>query len=121
MLKIEKNIYDKPEQSDGKRILVMRLWPRGISKDKIDVWMKELGTEKELIKKWKAGKIDWSHFAKENKKRIFPRFAARSVAELALTLGESNLVFPRPWKYKYPRYESVFRQSLDAHGSERSI
>ncbi|MGH9920029.1 MAG: DUF488 family protein, N3 subclade, partial [Nitrososphaerales archaeon] len=35
MIKIEKSVYDKPEPSDGKRILVMKLWPRGISKDKV--------------------------------------------------------------------------------------
>ena len=70
MIKTEKSIYDKPESSDGKRILVMRMWPRGISKDKIDVWMKELGTEKDLIKKWKSGKESLSHFSKEYKKRL---------------------------------------------------
>ncbi|MGI0079209.1 MAG: DUF488 domain-containing protein [Nitrososphaerales archaeon] len=70
MIKTEKTIYDKPERSDGKRILVMRIWPRGISKDKIDVWMKELGTEKDLIKKWKSGKISWSDFSKEYRKSL---------------------------------------------------
>lgn len=39
-----KRVYDPPERSDGKRILVDRLWPRGLSKDKarIDLWMKEI-------------------------------------------------------------------------------
>ena len=32
----------------------MRLWPRGIAKKKVDVWMKDLGTPKEVIAKWKA-------------------------------------------------------------------
>jgi uncharacterized protein YeaO (DUF488 family) len=70
MIKIEKSIYDKREPSDGKRILVMRIWPRGISKDKIDEWIKELGTGKVLIKKWKGGKISWSDFSKEYKKSL---------------------------------------------------
>lgn len=65
-----KSVYDKPERSDGKRILVMRIWPRGISKDKIDVWMKELGTEKNLIKKWKSGKVNWSDFGREYRKSL---------------------------------------------------
>lgn len=39
-----KRIYDKPERSDGFRILVDKLWPRGISKDnaKLDLWLKEI-------------------------------------------------------------------------------
>lgn len=62
MIKIQKTVYDKPEASDGKRILVMAIWPRGISKGKVDVWMKELGTPKELIHEWKSGKISWERF-----------------------------------------------------------
>jgi uncharacterized protein YeaO (DUF488 family) len=64
MIRTEKTVYDKPEESDGKRVLVMRTWPRGVSKDKVDVWMKDLGTEKELIKKWKSGKVTWAEFAR---------------------------------------------------------
>ena len=64
MIKVQKSVYDPPEPSDGKRILVMRAWPRGISKSKVDVWMKELGTPKELVSKWKAGRITWEEFAK---------------------------------------------------------
>ena len=67
-----KCIYDPAEPSDGSRILVMRYWPRGISKDKIDSWEKELGTEPDLIKKWKAGSISWSDFSKQ-----YRSFAAR--------------------------------------------
>lgn len=48
----------------------MSLWPRGVSKDKVDAWMKELGTPKELIKKWKAGKIEWPEFAKEYRRSL---------------------------------------------------
>jgi uncharacterized protein YeaO (DUF488 family) len=64
VIRTDKTVYDKPEESDGRRILVMRTWPRGISKDKVDVWMKDLGTEKELIKKWKAGKVTWAELAR---------------------------------------------------------
>jgi uncharacterized protein YeaO (DUF488 family) len=65
MLKTSKSVYDPPESSDGERILVMRTWPRGISKGKVDRWIKDLGTEKELIKKWKSGKMSWSDYSRE--------------------------------------------------------
>lgn len=57
MIRVEKTVYDKQEPSDGKRILVMKMWPRGISKSRIDLWMKDLGTPKELIREWKTGRI----------------------------------------------------------------
>ena len=62
MIKIQKTVYDKPEKSDGKRILVMTMWPRGISKEKVDVWIRELGTPKEIIYEWKNGRISWEMF-----------------------------------------------------------
>ncbi len=70
MIKIEKSVYDEPGPSDGKRILVMKLWPRGISKDRVDLWMKDLGTDRELIRKWKEGKIPWDRFATQYRKSL---------------------------------------------------
>lgn len=48
-----KRIYDAPGSGDGKRILVDRIWPRGLSKEKagIELWMKELAPSHEL-RKW---------------------------------------------------------------------
>jgi len=59
---VQKSIYDPKSMSDGYRVLVMQYWPRGVKKQKIDVWYKELGSSKELIKAWKAGKVTWSQF-----------------------------------------------------------
>jgi uncharacterized protein YeaO (DUF488 family) len=48
-----KRAYEKPEPADGTRILVDRLWPRGLTKEKaaIDLWLKELAPSTEL-RKW---------------------------------------------------------------------
>ncbi len=48
-----KRAYEKPEPADGTRILVDRLWPRGLTKKKaaIDLWLKELAPSTEL-RKW---------------------------------------------------------------------
>jgi uncharacterized protein YeaO (DUF488 family) len=48
-----KRIYDDPSAEDGYRILVDRLWPRGVSKEKarIDLWPKELTPSNDL-RKW---------------------------------------------------------------------
>ena len=64
MIKIEKSVYDKPEPSDGRRILVMTLWPRGISKSKVDVWMRDLGSPRELIARWKRGEVGRAEYVR---------------------------------------------------------
>ncbi|WEV59646.1 DUF488 domain-containing protein [Bifidobacterium sp. ESL0728] len=48
-----KRVYEAAEDSDGYRVLVDRLWPRGISKvnAKLDLWLKEIGPTTEL-RKW---------------------------------------------------------------------
>lgn len=48
-----KRIYEEPHKNDGIRILVDRIWPRGLSKEdaKLDDWMKEVGPSSEL-RKW---------------------------------------------------------------------
>jgi len=48
----------------------MTLWPRGVSKDKVDVWVKELGTPRDLIKRYKAGQISWEDYAVEYRKSL---------------------------------------------------
>ena len=70
MIKIEKSEYAPRQPTDGKRVLVMTLWPRGVSRDKVDVWMKELGTPRELIRRYKEGDLTWAENAREYKKSL---------------------------------------------------
>ena len=48
-----KRVYDPPSQHDGARVLVDRLWPRGLTKEAaaLDVWMKDIAPSNEL-RKW---------------------------------------------------------------------
>lgn len=67
-----KRIYEKSSSTDGYRILVDRIWPRGISKDgaMLDEWDKELGPSNEL-RKW------FGHIPEK-----FPEFSKRYKMEL---------------------------------------
>jgi uncharacterized protein YeaO (DUF488 family) len=61
---LSKRVYDEPEKSDGTRVLVDRLWPRGLSREaaKIEVWMKDIAPGDEL-RKWFAHRDDrWEEF-----------------------------------------------------------
>ncbi len=51
MIKTKSIYYNDKEPHDGARILVMRRWPRGISKDQIDEWRKDLGPSMELCER----------------------------------------------------------------------
>jgi len=54
-----KRVYEPREEADGLRVLVMRRWPRGIRKDRIDLWLRELGADLTLLRDWKAGRVTW--------------------------------------------------------------
>jgi uncharacterized protein YeaO (DUF488 family) len=59
-----KRVYEHPEQDDGMRILVDRLWPRGLTKKKasLDLWLKDIAPSTEL-RKWFAHDPDkWKRF-----------------------------------------------------------
>ena len=62
-----KRIYDKPSKVDGYRILVDRLWPRGISKknSKVDLWLKEISPSNELRKWFLHDPEKWKEFQKK--------------------------------------------------------
>jgi uncharacterized protein YeaO (DUF488 family) len=84
MIRTDKTVYSPKGDSDGKRVLVMRIWPRGISRSKVDLWLKELGTERELIKKWKEGRVTWGAYSKlyleslKGKENILKKLAEES-------------------------------------------
>lgn len=63
MIKI-KRVYQTPEEEDGYRILVDRLWPRGVSKEKVDVdlWLKEAAPSNDLRKWFAHDPEKWSEF-----------------------------------------------------------
>jgi len=62
VISIQKSIYDPKSKDDGLRALVMQYWPRGVKKEKVDVWFKELGTSRELIRAWKTEGLSWPQF-----------------------------------------------------------
>ena len=61
-----KRIYEPPAQSDGQRILVDRLWPRGVAKAqvRIDLWLKDVAPSADL-RRWFGHKPErWAEFQK---------------------------------------------------------
>jgi uncharacterized protein YeaO (DUF488 family) len=61
-----KRVYDTPDRDDGKRILIDRLWPRGIKKEtaKIDEWLKDIAPSDDLRKWFAHDPAKWPEFKK---------------------------------------------------------
>lgn len=59
-----KRLYNEPEKADGRRILVDRLWPRGLTKEKakVDVWIKEIAPSTELRRWYGHDPNKWNDF-----------------------------------------------------------
>lgn len=59
-----KRAYDLPSRSDGKRVLIDRLWPRGVKKTeaKIDEWMKDIAPSTKLRKWFGHEPARWPEF-----------------------------------------------------------
>ena len=59
-----KSAYDPVEPSDGKRFLVTRYWPRGMSKEKLKLsgWIRELAPSKKLLHNWRNNSISWQEY-----------------------------------------------------------
>ncbi|HQR34483.1 MAG TPA: DUF488 domain-containing protein [Blastocatellia bacterium] len=71
MIKL-KRVYEPPSADDGIRILVERLWPRGISKEKarVDEWLKEIAPSQELRKWFQHDPAKWEEFQERYRKEL---------------------------------------------------
>ncbi|HEY6328782.1 MAG TPA: DUF488 domain-containing protein [Blastocatellia bacterium] len=71
MIKL-KRAYEPPAKDDGERILVERLWPRGLTKEKakIDLWMKEIAPSTELRKWFGHDPAKWTEFRRRYKSEL---------------------------------------------------
>lgn len=59
-----KRVYEQPEAGDGTRVLVERLWPRGLSKERahVDLWLKEVAPDNELRTWFRHDPEKWMEF-----------------------------------------------------------
>lgn len=70
-----KRVYEKSAKTDGLRVLVDRLWPRGLTKEKahVDLWMKDIAPSDELRKWFHHEEQNWNEFVKRYKAELNKR------------------------------------------------
>ena len=79
-----KRIYEPPAASDGTRVLVDRLWPRGLSKDSaaVDQWLRDLAPSNDLRKWFHAHTEAWPLFRRRYLKELAQPESAAALNEL---------------------------------------
>ena len=58
-----KRVYEPAGGDDGLRLLVTRLWPRGVRRESVDEWVKELGTPRDMLNEYQHGGLAYEEFA----------------------------------------------------------
>jgi uncharacterized protein YeaO (DUF488 family) len=79
-----KRVYEKPASSDGVRVLVDRLWPRGLSKEDaaVKMWLRDLAPSKELREWFHANPDAWRFFRKRYLKELASTEASAALEKL---------------------------------------
>ena len=92
-----KRVYDEAARSDGHRVLVERLWPRGIRKQDlaIDEWLKDLAPSTALRKWFSHDPERWSEFEQRYHRELMQSPAHERLLELArrAAKGPVTLIF----------------------------
>jgi len=83
-----KRIYESPDADDGARILVDRLWPRGIAKDRarIDLWLKDIAPSHDLRRRFHGKPDDWDAFRAAYAAELAAEAAQAALQELRARL-----------------------------------
>lgn len=78
-----KRAYEKPSRDDGERILVERLWPRGLTKERaaVDLWLKEIAPSPELRKWFGHDPAKWPQFQKRYWKELAEQEAVEQLRQ----------------------------------------
>ena len=90
-----KRAYDTVSEGDGFRILVDRLWPRGMSKEraKIDLWLKEIAPDDNLRKWFAHDENKWEEFKRKYHKELAGKESLVRLITKKLSAGNVTLVY----------------------------
>ena len=90
-----KRVYEAPSKTDGTRILVDRLWPRGLTKEKahVDLWLKEVAPSNDLRKWFAHDPTKWPEFKARYKAELKNNAVQLALLKQAITRGPATLLY----------------------------
>ena len=111
-----KRVYEPASRSDGVRVLVDRLWPRGLSKETAAVkfWLRDLAPSTELRQWYHANPEQWSLFRKRYLKELFAPAAAAAIEKLhQLQKGKPTLTLLYASRNEEQNNATVLKELLE--------
>lgn len=108
-----KRIYREPSQEDGYRVLVDRLWPRGVSRDKakLDEWLKEIAPSAKLRKWFNHDPEKFDEFSERYKGELNRN--KDMVTRLLTAAGERNVTLLYAARDEVHNHAVVLKEFLD--------
>ena len=90
-----KRVYEAPAESDGTRVLVERLWPRGLTKERaaVDLWLKEVAPSPELRKWFGHDPARWEQFQERYRRELREKKEAVRLLKQKAKEGTVTLVY----------------------------
>ena len=111
-----KRVYEPAKKADGRRILIDRLWPRGLTKEaaRIDFWARSAAPSHELRRWYQHDPAKWESF----RRRYFEELDANpeGVAELRANLGRGTVTLVFGSKEEELNNASALREYLQDRG-----
>ncbi len=111
-----KRAYEPPSRTDGVRILVDRLWPRGLKKEQLQVakWMRELGPSTELRRYFGHDPARWDAFRRRYRAELSRREARPLLDELVQLARKGKLTLVYSAKDEDHNQAVVLREVIEA-------
>ena len=90
-----KRVYEEPSRNDGLRVLVDRLWPRGLTKEraKVDLWLKDVAPSHELRRWFHHDPAHWNEFEKRYRAELRERKEAFDLLRRKSREGSITLLY----------------------------
>ncbi|HET6329713.1 MAG TPA: DUF488 family protein [Holophagaceae bacterium] len=112
-----KRAYDPPSRADGARVLVDRLWPRGCTKEALELhgWMKSVTPSADLRKAFHSGALTFDTFSERYRKELALPEAREGLDELAALAREGTLTFVTANMDETRNHALLLKAALEAH------
>ena len=112
-----KRAYDPPSRADGTRVLVDRLWPRGCTKEALELygWMKTVTPSSGLRKAFHSGALGFTAFSERYREELLLSEAREGLDELAALARKGALTLITANKDETQNHALVLKAALEAH------
>lgn len=110
-----KRVYDTPAASDGARVLVDRIWPRGLSREDVaaDAWVRHIAPSTALRRWFAHDPARWTEFRSRYRAELDVR--TDSIAELARIVGDRDVTLLYAARDRDHNQAVVLKEYLEEH------